>query len=899
MYGRAASFLLCAVVTLFCSSTNGLQLHLGNETDQASLLAFKAQLESGGGSSSMVLSSWNQSFHFCQWQGITCDRHHRRVTSLNLQRSGLKGSISPHIGNLSFLRRIGLQENQLDGLLPQELGRLTVLEALNMSHNLLQGEVPANLSYCSKLTYIDLSNNQLVGEFPVELTTLPLLLDLRFTWNNMTGTISPSLANLSNLENLSFGSNNLVEGIPSNLGRLQRLKGLEFAFNRLTGTIPLSIYNISSLKALSMSGNRLMGSLPQDLGLLLPKLQKLLLSGNQFTGALPPTLVNASELYSIYLGTNSFSGRLPSNLGRLRRLQILQLNINHLQEDDEELSTISSLTNCTELRQIGLRGNNLSAHLPESLSNLSTRLTWLGLGENNLYGNIPAGIGNLAALEFLVLQINFLTGEIPSSIWTLPRLEELGLAENRLTGKIPPHICNNSQLSFLGLGRNSMEGNIPTAIGQCDKLQTIGLEANKFSGPIPKEIFSIPSLSLYLGFSFNFLSGPLPSEIGNLRSLDTLVANNNNFSGEIPSSLGSCQSLRRLYLGSNNFHGVIPSSLNSLKFLELLDLSQNNLSGPIPPFFESFKSLGLLNLSFNNFEGEVPMGGIFLNSSAISLDGNNKICGGPPNLGLNACPSIKDGRKKRSAHLVVIIPVVSSIVVLLGIVTVALVVWLKRPRRRMPSSKYVSDGKLWKVTYQDLVQATKGFSNECLIGAGKYGSVYKATFEEGNTVVAVKVLNFLVRGSSSAFAAECKTLRKIRHRNLVKVLTTCESMDYQGNSFKALLFQYMSNGSLDQWLHSGNENTNQAMKNLNATERLNIAIDVAEALDYLHNRWDKPIVHCDLKPSNILLDDDMVAHVADFGLAKILHDSSSSFILDQSFSVPVKGTVAYIPPGDV
>ena len=136
--------------------------------------------------------------------------------------------------------------------------------------------------------------------------------------------------------------------------------------------------------------------------------------------------------------------------------------------------------------------------------------------------------------------------------------------------------------------------------------------------------------------------------------------------------------------------------------------------------------------------------------------------------------------------------------------------------------------------------------------------------------------------------AECCVLRNIRHRNRVKIITVCSSIDYQGNDFKALVYEYMVNNSLEEWLHP-----KLAHQSLNFRQRLDIAVDVAFAMEYLHHGCGESIVHCDLKPSNILLDQDMVAHVGDFGLAKFLATSQTF----QSTSLGVRGTVGYTPPG--
>jgi serine/threonine protein kinase len=127
-------------------------------------------------------------------------------------------------------------------------------------------------------------------------------------------------------------------------------------------------------------------------------------------------------------------------------------------------------------------------------------------------------------------------------------------------------------------------------------------------------------------------------------------------------------------------------------------------------------------------------------------------------------------------------------------------------------------------------------------------------------------------------------------------LNLCSSIDHQGNDFKALVFEFMPNGNLATWLH---QNTDETFKSLSLVQRLDIATDVASALEYLHYYGSTPIVHCDLKPSNVLLDDDMTARVGDFGLARILVGPDT--ILSQSMTIAsgIKGSIGYIPPGTI
>jgi len=147
------------------------------------------------------------------------------------------------------------------------------------------------------------------------------------------------------------------------------------------------------------------------------------------------------------------------------------------------------------------------------------------------------------------------------------------------------------------------------------------------------------------------------------------------------------------------------------------------------------------------------------------------------------------------------------------------------------------------------------------------------------TIVAVKVINLQLASAFKSFDAECMVLRTIRHMNLVKVITTCSNLE-----FRALVLQYMSNGNLERWLYSYNYC-------LNLLQRVNIMVDVASALDYLHHDQSESVVHCDLKPTNILLDEDMVAHVSDFGIANILVEHKDAT------QTKTLGTLGYIAPG--
>ncbi|XP_028102993.1 putative receptor-like protein kinase At3g47110 [Camellia sinensis] len=890
--------LLCCLSILnsgFTATTSSSWL-MGNKSDRLSLLATKAKIVEDP---LHVLSSWNDSIHFCQWQGVTCGHRQQRVTAMDLQSRELVGSISPHLGNLSFLRELLLQNNSFGNEIPPEIGRLSRLQILQLNNNSIGGRITVNISRCANHIFLNVSENGLVGEVPVELGSLSKLVIVKIHKNNLTGSISP-FANLSSLRGLSLCYNHFHGSIPDGFGRLKNLQRLALGANNLFGTIPPSLFNHSSRIMIDVIMNQIQGSLPWTWASLFPVLKNFNIGINHFTGSIPVSISNASKLLRLEMVQNEFTGKVP-NLAGLQKLNWLILTDNQLgSEEAEDLNFISSLINATNLQFLGVNINYFGCKLPESIGNLSSNLQVLYLDNNQIFGSIPTGIVNLVGLQSLDMQFNQLTGSIPSGIGKLQNLHELKLGYNSLSGNIPSSLRNLSLLSKLFLGVNKFHGSIPSSLGNCSNLQMLLLSQNNLTGAIPKQVVSISSLSISLDLSQNQLSGFLPTEVANLINLGYLDVSYNLLSGEIPSTLGSCTRLETLHLGNNFFNETIPSSLSFLRGLVELGLASNNLSGEIPMYLESFTLLQNWNLSFNNFEGVVPIQGVFSNASAISVVGNSKLCGGVAELKLPKCNLKVDEKRRSNSVLTLALSIPFGFVGLALVGCVLYLCWFRKRRKDTPSDS--SKNLLLRVSYQTLVKATDGFSSFNLIGVGSFGSVYRGVID--GRIFTVKVINLLRHGASKSFVFECEALRNIRHRNLVKVLTACSTIDYQGHDFKALVYEFMVNGSLEEWLHPNcNEDlSNEEFKKLNFLQRLNIIIDVACAVNYLHNQGQTPIVHCDLKPSNILLypnilDKDMLGHVGDFGLAKFLADHATHDLsANETSSVGVRGTIGYTAP---
>ncbi|KAJ4910663.1 putative LRR receptor-like serine/threonine-protein kinase [Raphanus sativus] len=863
-----------------------------HETDKQALHKFKSQVSK---EKRILLSSWNNSFPLCRWTRVTCGRKHKRVTDLDLGGLQFGGVISPFIGNLSFLISLNLTDNSFRGTIPQELGHLFRLQHLDMSFNFLRGGIPTSLFNCSRLLEFDLYSNHLGQGLPSELGSLSELVILDLGTNSLKGKLPVSLGNLTSLTRLSFAENSLEGEIPDTIARLTQMEFFELATNHFSGVFPPAIFNLSSLQYLNMFGNYFSGNLRPDFGKFLPNLQGLSVGQNCLTGAIPSTLANISTLQYLGMDYNSLKGLIPPSFAKIRYLQELYLNKNSLGNlSAGDLEFLIALTNCTQLQNLDVSSNRLSGDLPASIVNLSMILIEFDISKNFISGSIPRDIGNLIGLQTFWLSENLLKGPIPASFGKLLGLMGLSVHANRMSGEIPYSLGNITRLETLLLSNNSFEGIIPPSFGKCSYLLRLDIENNKLNGVIPQEIMHISTL-VSLKMSNNLLTGSLPEDVGRLGNLGTLYVAHNKLSGNLPDTLGKCLTMEKVHLQGNSFDGIIPD-ISELVGIEEVDFSSNNLSGRIPEYFANFSLLEYLNLSFNNFEGNVPTEGKLKNATIVSLSGNKKLCGGVLELRLQPCFTQPAGNSRKKLLIGVSIGI--SLLLLLFIASVSLC-WLKsRKKKNINEATPFTLGVFHEmISYGDLRNATDGFSSSNLIGSGSFGTVFKALLHAENKVVAVKVLNMQRHGAMRSFMAECESMKDIRHRNLVKLLTACSSIDFQGNDFRALIYEYMPNGSLDMWLHPKEfEEISRPSRTLTLLERLNIAIDVASVLEYLHLNCHEAIAHCDLKPSNILLDDDLIAHVSDFGLARILLKFDQETFINQLSSAGLRGSIGYAAP---
>eukprot|EP00253_Pinus_taeda_P024852 PITA_24852 len=400
-------------------------------------------------------------------------------------------------------------------------------------------------------------------------------------------------------------------------------------------------------------------------------------------------------------------------------------------------------------------------------------------------------------------------------------------------------------------------------------IEGIDLSKNRLSGMIPTEISKLSTLST-LRIDGNQLTGNVPPEIGRLGKIEVINLTNNRFSGIIPTEIGSCISLVHIDLSQNEFSGPIPQEIVSILVLNYLNVSRNHLNGSIPSSLQNMPTLNKLDVSYNNFSGCILDGSHFSHFNKSWFAGNPYLCGSQ----LGHCAS---------AHMEVGLVSALSALGFLLFCSLVLAVW--SVKSKATAIKKEGDARSWNMTTFHNLNFGIGDVLECvkeenMIGKGGAGVVYKGIMTDGQQIALKKLMGTTASSNDRGFSAEIKTVGKIRHRHIVRLLAMISNHDTN-----LMVYEYMSNGSLGELLHGNNGG------DLYWQSRYKIAVEAAKGLCYLHHDCHPLILHRDVKSTNILLDSNFEARVADFGLAKILHHSGAS----ESIS-SVAGTFGYIAP---
>lgn len=331
--------------------------------------------EANGGSGWTRSDNWLTDAPLQDWYGVGVDDN-GRITSLELRRNGLEGSIPPLLGDLRSLRLLDLGNNALTGRLPKELANLDHLQHLLVNSNRLSGRIPVWLTEMPALRSLILISNEFSGPIPKELSRMPVIASLYLGLNDLVGEIPPELGELSTLVHLYLGGNDIEGKIPPELGRLDNLRLLALRSNRLTGSIPPELGNLAKLIDLELYYNDLTGTIPPELGNL-GNLAELGLTSNRLEGDIPPELGNLTQLVQFNLGQNRFTGALPPTLGNLASLERFDVVRNQLAGPvPPELGRLAALRELFLSRNRRLRGP-----LPHELTALALDELQLGATE--------------------------------------------------------------------------------------------------------------------------------------------------------------------------------------------------------------------------------------------------------------------------------------------------------------------------------------------------------------------------------------------------------------------------------------------------------------------------------------------------------------------------------------
>ncbi|XP_047954199.1 probable LRR receptor-like serine/threonine-protein kinase IRK [Salvia hispanica] len=827
------SFFICLSPLL----VNSLSPSLND--DVLGLIVFKADVKDPDGK----LDSWNEDDDSpCNnWVGIKCNPRSNRVSDLVLDGFGLSGKLGRGLLQLRFLRKLSLANNNFTGSLSLNFAELSDLRVLDLSENGLSGEIASDFfSQCGSLRSVSLAKNRFSGPVP------------------------ESLGSCSALASVNLSGNQFSGALPVGMWAMTGLRSLDLSDNMLDGIIPKGIEGLNNLRVINLRGNEFSGEVPYGIGNCM-LLRSVDLSRNSFSGGLPTTMQKLSLCNNLALGSNELTWEVPEWIGEMRSLENLDLS-----------------------------ENNFTGQLPVSLGKLQS-LKILNVSNNALTGSLPESMSNCLNLLAFDISHNAFTGDVP--LWVLGLgLQQVLFSGNRLSGSIHNVLASspeNSQkkLLVLDVSGNVLSGSIPAALGNFGSLQLVNFSRNSLVGGVPSSIGQLKLLN-FLDLSENGLNGSIPSEIGGLTSLEELRLEKNALGGNLPLSIGDCSSLTSLYLAHNEITGPIPASLSKLSNLQAVDLSFNKLTGALPKQLANLVRLQLFNVSHNQLQGELPAGSFFNTIDPSSVSENPSLCGSavkrtcskvlPKPIVLNpnstddttpttVAPSFGRGKKILSISALIAIGAAAAIVI--GVITIT--VLNLRVRSSMSRSAVAltfsggddfskspsTDGSSGKLVMfsgdPDFSTGAHALLNkDCELGRGGFGAVYRTMLKDGRSVAIKKLTVSSLVKSQEEFEREVKKLGKVHHSNLV-------ALDgyYWTPSLQLIIYEFVSGGNLYKHLHEEGENY------LSWNDRFNIILGAAKGLAHLH---EMNVIHYNLKSSNILIDSNGEAKVADYGLARLL-----------------------------
>ncbi|EPS60654.1 hypothetical protein M569_14148, partial [Genlisea aurea] len=686
-----------------------------------------------------------------------------------------------------------------------------------------------------------------------------------------------------------------------------------------------------------LNGNQLTGSLPDELGNL-SNLDRIQIDQNQISGPVPPSFANLRKAKHFHLNNNSLSGQIPSVLSQLPILVHLLLDNNHLSGNlPPELSQMPSIQilqfdnnnfggttippsygNIPGLLKLSLRNCSLQGPIPDWSNN--TQIAYIDLSHNQLDGNIPSGSlsQNITTID---LSSNNLNGTIPASFSSLPRLQKLSLANNSLTGPIPStiwqsRILNSTQSLILDFSYNqfsNISGGLPV-----QQNITLGLQGNpacsrgnviQFCGP-HQDDFSNNLNNSYVNYCPPHACPPpyeyappspaiscfcaAPIYVGyrlKSPSFSNFLPYVNLFVEYLSSGLevqpyqlsidsAAWQAGPRLRMYLKIFPDYVNDTIRILNKSEVLWILGMFSAWKIPdnPIFGPYEFLNF-TLTEPYQSGKLL---IFLNVKTSSFWNDCHVF-------IAEFPPSSTGLSKGALAGIILGTIAGSVAL-----TAAVFIFFFRrhvkkrggyPKKRSSTKISVKIDGVKDFTFGEMDHATKSFDSSTVVGQGGYGKVHRGVLSDG-TIVAVKRAEEGSLQGEKEFLTEIELLSRLHHRNLVSLLGYC---DEEGEQM--LIYEFMPNGNLRDHL------SGKSKVPLSFPMRIKIALGAARGVLYLHTEANPPIIHRDIKATNILLDSNFTAKVADFGLSRLA--PVADFEGDEvpsHVSTAVKGTPGYLDP---
>ncbi|XP_050234848.1 leucine-rich repeat receptor-like protein kinase TDR [Mercurialis annua] len=819
------------------------------------LLSFKSHIINGHN----TLSDWllpsvdnpSMKIHACSWSGVKCNKNSTVVIALDLSFKRLAGVLpGKHFSVFSAqLVDLNLSFNSFSGQLPLEIFDLINLRSLDLSRNNFSGKFPAGISKLENLVVLDAFSNSFSGSLPVGISQLQYLKILNLAGSYFDGPIPPEFGSFQSLEFIHLAGNLLNGKIPTELGRLQTVTHMEIGYNSYQSSIPWQLGNMSELRYLDIAGATLSGSIPKEISNL-TKLHSLFLFRNHLTGLIPWELGKIEPLTSLDLSDNHLSGPIPESFSELKSLKLLSLMYNEMNG-----TVPQAIALLPSLDTLLIWNNFFSGSLPEDLGR-NSKLKWVDVSTNNFVGRIPPDICAGGVLFKLILFSNNFSGSLSPSISNCSSLVRIRIEDNSFSGEIPLKFRNLPDIAYVDLSRNQFTGGIPADIFQASQLEYFNISNNPdLGGVIPAQTWSLPHLQNFSASACN-ISGDVPI-FYSCKSVSVIELDMNNVAGNLPKSISNCQVLESVDLANNKFTGNIPEELASLPALSFVDLSHNNFTGRIPAKFGDSSSLVVLNISFNNMSGSIPSNKLFRSMSRSAFSGNQNLCGAPLQP-CHASMAIFGSSGTRKLAWVVLL---SAGVVLFVVASAWGIVFIRRGSKGR--WKMVSFNGLPRFKANDVLRSfssTDSMEEIPSISA----TVCKAVLPTGITV-SVKKIEFEAKGMKMVTEFVMR-MGNARHKNLIRLLGFCHN-----KQLAYLLYDYLPNGNLAEKINLKRD----------WPAKYKLIIGIARGLSFIHHECYPAIPHGDLRSSNIVFDENMEPHLADFGikfLEEMIRDSSSPTI---------------------